>query len=47
MLRENRQVFASRYMQFLPTEDPLRREIEKERNLIEAAWAEEREGKQQ
>lgn len=47
VLRENRQVFASRYMQFLPTEDQLRREIEKERNLIEAAWAEEREGKQQ
>ncbi|MGL4943622.1 MAG: PDDEXK nuclease domain-containing protein [Thermoguttaceae bacterium] len=37
VLNENRQIFASKYMLYLPTEDELRCEIEKERRLIEAA----------
>lgn len=37
VLSEGRQIFASKYLQFLPSEEELRIEIEKERRLIEAA----------
>jgi hypothetical protein len=37
VLNEGKQIFASRYLKFLPTEEELKREIEKERNLIEMA----------
>lgn len=37
VLNENRQIFASKYMLYLPSEEELRQEIEKERRLIEAA----------
>jgi hypothetical protein len=37
VLNENRQIFASKYMLYLPTEEELRLEIEKERRLIESA----------
>lgn len=37
VLNENRQIFASKYMLYLPTEEELRHELEKERGLIEAA----------
>lgn len=36
VLNENRQIFASKYMLYLPTEEELRLEIEKERRLIDA-----------
>ena len=36
VLRDRRQIFASKYVLFLPTEEQLRLEIEKERRLIEA-----------
>ena len=36
VLSESRQLFASKYMLELPSEDELRREIERERNLLEA-----------
>lgn len=39
VLRENRKLFASRYKLVLPDEDELRREIERERRLIEGAMA--------
>ncbi|NQU65675.1 MAG: DUF1016 domain-containing protein [SAR324 cluster bacterium] len=35
VLNEGKQVFASKYLQFLPTEEQLKLEIEKERRLIE------------
>lgn len=35
VLKESRQLFASRYMLYLPTEDELQRELERERKLIE------------
>ena len=35
VLNDRKQIFASKYMLFLPTEDQLRLEIEKERRLIE------------
>ena len=35
ILNESRQVFASKYLPNLPTEEELRLEIEKERRLIE------------
>ena len=40
VLSENKQLFASRYMLYLPTEEELRRELERERSLIEerAEW---------
>lgn len=44
VLSENRQIFASKYLQFLPSEEQLRIEVEKERRLIEAAIAERQEG---
>lgn len=36
VLHESRQIFASRYLQFLPTEEELQLEIAKERRLVEA-----------
>ena len=36
ILSESRQIFASKYMLFLPTEEQLRLEIERERHLIES-----------
>ena len=39
VLHESRQIFASKYLKFLPTEEELRLEIEKERRLIEANLA--------
>lgn len=40
VLNENRQIFASKYLQFLPSEEQLRIELEKEHHLIEAVMAE-------
>jgi predicted nuclease of restriction endonuclease-like (RecB) superfamily len=37
VLNENRQIFASKYLPFLPTEQQLRLELENQRRLIEAA----------
>ncbi|QEP41813.1 DUF1016 domain-containing protein [Ectothiorhodospiraceae bacterium BW-2] len=37
VLNESRQIFASKYMLYLPTEEELRLEIERERRLIEPA----------
>lgn len=37
ILNENRQIFASKYLPNLPTEEQLRLEIERERRLIESA----------
>lgn len=37
ILNENKQIFASKYLPNLPTEEQLRREIERERHLIESA----------
>jgi predicted nuclease of restriction endonuclease-like (RecB) superfamily len=42
VLSEGHQIFASKYLQFLPTEDELRLEIQKERRQIEAALEEEK-----
>jgi predicted nuclease of restriction endonuclease-like (RecB) superfamily len=42
VLREDRQIFASKYLPFLPTEKQLQMEIEKERKLIEAILEERR-----
>ena len=36
-MKHSRQLFASKYMRYLPTEEELRLEIERERKLIEAA----------
>ena len=35
VLKESKQLFAAKYLEFLPTEDELRVEIERERRLIE------------
>ena len=35
LIVENEQLFASKYMLYLPTEEELRRELERERRLIE------------
>jgi predicted nuclease of restriction endonuclease-like (RecB) superfamily len=35
VLKDNKQLFASKYMLYLPTEEELRQEIERERRLIE------------
>ena len=43
ILNESRQIFASEYLKYLPTEEQLQIEMERERKLIEAAMAE-REG---
>ncbi len=37
VLHESKQIFASKYLKFLPTEEELKLEIEKERRLIEAS----------
>jgi hypothetical protein len=37
VLNENKQLFASKYMLYLPTEEELRRELGRERSLIEEA----------
>ena len=37
ILNESRQIFASKYLPNLPTEEQLRLEIEKERRLIESS----------
>ena len=42
VLNDRKQIFASKYMLCLPTEEQLRREIEKERKLIEAGLNEHR-----
>ena len=34
VLNENRQLFASKYMLYLPTEEALREEVERERALV-------------
>ncbi len=39
VLHESKQIFASKYLKFLPTEEELKLEIEKERRLIEANMA--------
>lgn len=39
VLNENRQVFAAKYLKYLPTESELQREIERERRLIESRHA--------
>jgi hypothetical protein len=36
VLNESRQLFASKYKLYLPTEEELIRELEKEKRLIEA-----------
>lgn len=35
VLKDNKQLFASKYMLYLPTEEELQKEIERERRLIE------------
>ena len=40
ILNENKQIFASKYLPNLPSEEQLQREIERERRLIEAALEE-------
>lgn len=45
VLNENRQIFASKYLQFLPSEEQLQLELEKEQRWIAAAIAE-RQGEQ-
>ncbi|MCD6526169.1 MAG: DUF1016 family protein [Desulfuromonas sp.] len=45
VLNENKQIFASKYLQFLPSERELKLEIEKERKLIEATIEEHKGGK--
>ena len=40
VLNDRKQIFASKYMLFLPTEEQLRLEVDKERRLIEAAQPE-------
>jgi predicted nuclease of restriction endonuclease-like (RecB) superfamily len=47
VLNEGRQIFASKYLQFLPSEQELKQEIEKERRAIEAAFDERKEGGKQ
>ncbi len=41
VLNDNKQLFASKYMLYLPTEEELQRELERERQLIESRQAEE------
>ena len=35
VLSESKQIFAARYLKFLPTEEELRRELERERRKLE------------
>ena len=39
VLNEHKQLFASKYMLYLPSEDELVRELEREKRLIEEEWA--------
>ena len=39
MLNERNQLFASKYMMYLPTEAELAKELEREKRLIEMALA--------
>lgn len=41
VLNENRQVFAAKYLKYLPTESELQQEIERERRLVDARYADE------
>jgi len=41
VLSESRQIFAAKYLKVLPTEQELRREVERERRLIDARHADE------
>jgi predicted nuclease of restriction endonuclease-like (RecB) superfamily len=41
VLSENRQIFAAKYVKYLPTEEELRQELQRERRLIEEGSAEE------
>jgi hypothetical protein len=43
VLNENKQIFASKYMMYLPTEEELVRELEREKRLIEM-WREDEMG---
>ena len=43
VLNESKQLFASKYMLYLPTEEELRLELERERKLIEGTGATEEE----
>ena len=47
ILNEGRQIFASKYLQFLPSEQELMKEIKRERKLIEAAIEEAAENDEQ
>jgi hypothetical protein len=40
VLNQSQQIFASQYLQYLPSEEQLRIELEREHTLIEAAMAE-------
>lgn len=46
VLNESKQIFASKYLQFLPSEQELSLEIEKERRVIEAVLEERKEAEQ-
>ena len=36
ILKESKQLFASKYLLYLPTEEELKKEIERERSLLES-----------
>ena len=36
ILNDNKNIFASKYLLYLPTEEELKHEIEKERNMMES-----------
>jgi predicted restriction endonuclease len=42
VLQDNTQLFASKYMLYLPTEEELQKELERERRLIERQREEDR-----
>jgi hypothetical protein len=44
VLADNKNLFASKYMPYLPTEDELKRKLVRERELIERRKSLEREG---
>jgi len=46
VLNNSKQLFASKYMLYLPTEEELERELERERRLIEERQQTENEGNQ-
>jgi len=46
VLNNSKQLFASKYMLYLPTEEELERELERERRLIEERQQTENEGDQ-